>query len=138
MSDVQPRLCSCGKLAKVWTRPWGYQCWQCYESYVRNFMTINEAKQFAPIIKAYSEGKQIQMNLGDGWVDVSDPLKFDGNPCLYRVKPPLQEFYVAVSATSPFPTAVFLNRQSAEDFQKQEAQQRRIHIIVHVREVEQQ
>lgn len=55
-------------------------------------MTREEAKRFLPLIKAYSEGKTIQIlkishcTLNKIWSDIKEP-SFIGNPIVYRVKP---------------------------------------------------
>lgn len=52
-------------------------------------MTREEASKFAPIIKAYSEGKTIQFIGNDGkWHDFTCPdVVFADNPEEYRIKP---------------------------------------------------
>lgn len=51
-------------------------------------MTREEAKELLPIIKAYAEGKTIQMfdNVAIEWRDLNEP-KFDGKLSRYRIKP---------------------------------------------------
>lgn len=50
-------------------------------------MTREEARQLLPIIKAFSEGKVIQMKTVDkGWQDILF-ASFDSNPEDYRIKP---------------------------------------------------
>lgn len=62
-------------------------------------MTPEQAKQFLHIIKAFSEGEQIQVDIsGDeypNWMNAADDLLFDGPPSLYRVKPKtkIEKFY---------------------------------------------
>lgn len=49
-------------------------------------ITRENAKLLLPIIKAYSEGKEIEfLNLGDKWQLLPDP-SFDGEPFQYRIK----------------------------------------------------
>lgn len=49
-------------------------------------MTREKAKELLDIIKAYSEGKEIEfLNLGDKWQLLLDPM-FDGEPFQYRIK----------------------------------------------------
>lgn len=49
-------------------------------------MTREKAKELLDIIKAYSEGKEIEfLNLGDKWQLLPDPM-FDGEPFQYRIK----------------------------------------------------
>lgn len=50
-------------------------------------MNRNQAKELLPIIKAFSEGKVIQMKTVDkGWQDILF-ASFDSNPEDYRIKP---------------------------------------------------
>ena len=51
-------------------------------------MTREEAKELLPIIKAYADGKTVQVLDGvDGtWDDLNAPV-FDGDPSIYRIKP---------------------------------------------------
>lgn len=49
-------------------------------------ITRENAKKLLPIIKAYSEGKEIEfLNLGSKWKLLTDP-DFDGEPFQYRIK----------------------------------------------------
>lgn len=52
-------------------------------------MKRKNAKELLPIIKAFSEGKQIQFFNGDKWIDIEYP-NFSEKPCLYRIKPESQ------------------------------------------------
>lgn len=50
-------------------------------------ITRKNAKELLPIIKAYSEGKEIEfLNLEGKWKLLTDPI-FDGEPFKYRIKP---------------------------------------------------
>ena len=49
-------------------------------------MTRETAKKLLPIIKAFSEGKQIQFFGGTIWED-RNTLSFDSDPSRYRIKP---------------------------------------------------
>lgn len=49
-------------------------------------MNPQTAKELLPIIKAFSEGKQIQFFGGTIWED-RNTLSFDSNPSRYRIKP---------------------------------------------------
>ena len=50
-------------------------------------MNQNQAKELLPIIKAFSEGKVIQIKQTSGeWIRFSN-ISFDGNPKFYRIKP---------------------------------------------------
>lgn len=51
-------------------------------------MTREQAKQMLPIIKAYAEGKTIEIRTQKGWVgDNGANLDFGGLPEDYRIKP---------------------------------------------------
>ena len=50
-------------------------------------MNRSEAKELLPIIKAFAEGKAIQLKTVDkGWQDIHS-ASFDSNPKNYRIKP---------------------------------------------------
>lgn len=50
-------------------------------------MDRNQAKDLLPIIKAFAEGKAIQLKTVDkGWQDIHS-ASFDSNPKNYRIKP---------------------------------------------------
>lgn len=50
-------------------------------------MNRKEAAELLPIIKAFSEGKVIQIKQTSGeWIRFSN-ISFDGNPKFYRIKP---------------------------------------------------
>ena len=50
-------------------------------------MTRKEVKQFLPIMRAFAEGKDIQLKLFNGeWEDLENPV-FLGNANDYRIKP---------------------------------------------------
>lgn len=50
-------------------------------------MNRSEAKELLPIIKAFAEGKTIQLKTVDkGWQDIHS-ASFDSNPKNYRIKP---------------------------------------------------
>lgn len=51
-------------------------------------MNRKEAAELLPIIKAFSEGRVIQMKTVDkGWQDIYFASLFDSNPKEYRIKP---------------------------------------------------
>lgn len=52
-------------------------------------MTREQAKKLWPIIKAYSEGKDIQIKCGEyyDWEDAPKSITFENRPWKYRVKP---------------------------------------------------
>ena len=57
-------------------------------------MKQSEAAQFWPLIKAWSEGKTLQIKSHNGiWTDM-DEAKFDGVASDYRIKPEQREFYI--------------------------------------------
>ena len=49
-------------------------------------MDRNQAKELLPIIKAFSEGKDIETKTGSGWISIEN-MSFAGNPDSYRIKP---------------------------------------------------
>lgn len=51
-------------------------------------MTREEMKDFLPILQAWAEGKTIQCNFGDGWIDADIDLDLSlGDISKYRIKP---------------------------------------------------
>lgn len=50
-------------------------------------MNQNQAKELLPIIKAFSEGKVIQIKQTSGEYISFSNISFDGNPKFYRIKP---------------------------------------------------
>ena len=60
-------------------------------------MKQSEAAEFLPIIKAWSEGKTIQLQRINDWIDSTGetPLIFDAPVKYYRIKPEPRIFYVA-------------------------------------------
>ena len=56
-------------------------------------MNREEAKKLLPIIQAYAEGKEVQINIGDvdnpEWssVDENETVRFSDPPGRYRIKP---------------------------------------------------
>ena len=48
-------------------------------------MDRNQAKELLPIIKAFSEGKDIETKTGSGWISIEN-MSFAGNPNNYRIK----------------------------------------------------
>lgn len=52
-------------------------------------MNREEAKQLLPIIKAFSEGAQMQIKQDSGWMDMNNDriIVDDIPPNLYRIKP---------------------------------------------------
>ena len=49
-------------------------------------MTRKEAKELLPIIKAFADGKTIQIFYKNEWITLSE-FNFDKNPKIYRIKP---------------------------------------------------
>ena len=49
-------------------------------------MTRKEAKELLPIIKAFADGKTIQISYKNEWITLSE-FNFDKNPKIYRIKP---------------------------------------------------
>lgn len=56
-------------------------------------MNMTQARGIWPLIKAYGEGKTIQVLSGNAWKDVADPL-FTTDYTRYRVKPEQREIWV--------------------------------------------
>jgi len=54
-------------------------------------MNREEAKKLLPIIQAYAEGKQLQIQYKSEWKDVDDP-SFTSPPGCYRIKPEPREW----------------------------------------------
>lgn len=48
-------------------------------------MDRNQAKKLLPIIKAFSEGKDIETKTGSGWISIEN-MSFAGKPDSYRIK----------------------------------------------------
>ena len=48
-------------------------------------MNRNQAKELLPVIKAFSEGKDIETKTGSGWISIEN-MSFAGNPDSYRIK----------------------------------------------------
>ena len=51
-------------------------------------MTREEAKELLPIIRAFAEGKAIEIYNNTQWQDlIIESIKFDCKPSCYRIKP---------------------------------------------------
>lgn len=50
-------------------------------------MDRNKAKQLLPIIKAFSEGKTIEMKCAESWIEVDEDCDFHFPANYYRIKP---------------------------------------------------
>ena len=48
-------------------------------------MNRNQAKELLPVIKAFSEGKDIETKTGSGWISIEN-MSFAGNHDSYRIK----------------------------------------------------
>lgn len=48
-------------------------------------MNRNQAKELLPIIKAFSEGKDVETKTGSGWISIEN-MSFAGNPDSYRIQ----------------------------------------------------
>jgi hypothetical protein len=59
-------------------------------------MIQSDAAEFWPLIKAWSEGKTLQLNTNPVWIDIKES-SFAYSPDQYRIKPEPREFYIAVS-----------------------------------------
>ena len=49
-------------------------------------MNRNQAKELLTVIKAFSEGKDIETKTGSGWISIEN-MSFAGKPKAYRIKP---------------------------------------------------
>ena len=74
-------------------------------------MTKEEAKHLSEVLKAYSEGKEIEIyDRIDGWIPICKEPCFVGNPMVYRIKPEpklrpyknTEEFLQAQSEHGPY------------------------------------
>lgn len=50
-------------------------------------MTREEAKELLPVIKAFAEGKQIEVKRKNEWFGIGDDIYFSESPSDYRIKP---------------------------------------------------
>ena len=50
-------------------------------------ITRKEAKELLPIIKAFAEGKQIEVKRKNEWFGIGDDIYFSESPSDYRIKP---------------------------------------------------
>lgn len=50
-------------------------------------MDRKEAKELLPIIKAFAEGKQIEVKRKNEWFGIGDEIYFSESPSDYRIKP---------------------------------------------------
>jgi hypothetical protein len=68
-------------------------------------MDRNKAKELLPLIKAFSEGKTIQIrnNQGTHWVDVSNP-DWTERAYWYRIKPVPREFWIVTTPSTIYYT----------------------------------
>ena len=48
-------------------------------------MNRNQAKELLPVIKAFSEGKDIETKTGSGWISIEN-MSFTGNPKAYNIQ----------------------------------------------------
>ncbi len=50
-------------------------------------MNRKQAKELAPIITAFGDGKEIEIRCGNEWIHLPGPAVFSGPPENYRIKP---------------------------------------------------
>ena len=62
-------------------------------------MTRARAKELLPVIQAYAEGKDIQIEMGQGWSTVNEPT-FQDQSTKYRIKPEPRVWYARVYGKS--------------------------------------
>lgn len=59
-------------------------------------MTREEAARLFPLLKAFSEGEDIQVRDGELWVTLDSPRFNTGDGWEYRIKPKPREVYLAL------------------------------------------
>jgi hypothetical protein len=92
-------------------------------------MTRDEAREFAKLVQAYADGKQVQFHLDDGsWDDLHDPDFYAKTRDFYRIKPEPREWWVV-------PSVAHAARYKDEAEDLAEAMDCPTTSIVHVREV---
>lgn len=78
-------------------------------------MNRDEAKQLLPVIQAYSEGKAIQMRIGNDWYAVENDCAIFGPPDRYRIKPEPIECWAVVYDDGSFRLG-FTNKALAVEY----------------------
>ena len=78
-------------------------------------MNKYNAKDYLPLVQALADGKTIQFNQCNAWIDAANNADFKWleNPDYYRIKPEPRTFEVWLSPSSGvmFPIAIFPNDQ---------------------------
>jgi NDP-sugar pyrophosphorylase family protein len=93
-------------------------------------MTRDEAREFAKVVQAYADGKQVQAHLKEGrWIDLDDPEFFSQPKGYYRIKPEPREYWLRALPDGRI--AVFTEKDQAEI----EASFWQHSKVIHVREV---
>jgi hypothetical protein len=95
-------------------------------------MTRDEAREFAKLVQAYADGRDVQFHrlpgTRDPWHDCLVSPAFDALHCKYRIKPELREWWVV-------PSVAHAARYKDEAEDMAEAMDCPTTSIVHVREV---
>ena len=57
-------------------------------------MNRKQAKELAPIITAFGDGKEIEIRCGNEWIHLPFDISFDDPPENYRIKPEPRVIYI--------------------------------------------
>lgn len=68
-------------------------------------MTKETAKDYLPLVQALAEGKTIQWQSIEGWIDACGPIAFDADPSCYRIKPEPRRWWLVQERGTPNPIA---------------------------------
>jgi len=82
-------------------------------------MKQSEAAAFWPLIKAWSEGKTLQLRRERNWEDVIMSIDFCCQPDQYRIKPEPREWWIIQNNGTSFFTRMFSSKKDADDHIKQ-------------------
>lgn len=100
-------------------------------------MTRDEAREFAKVVQAYADGKQVQVcNADRYWFDLDDPEFFTRTIGSYRIKPEPREWWMVVRGTQS-PTWTYPKESDART-QRDGLNAHELeypYTIIHVREV---
>lgn len=94
-------------------------------------MTRDEAREFAKVVQAYADGKDVQFRKVNGscaWSDSVVSPAFDALNCEYRIKPEPREWWIV-------PNAAHAASSRDEANELADSMEWPISSIVHVREV---
>ena len=62
-------------------------------------MNSQNAHQYLPLVQALADGKTLQIQNSQGWIDLTDELNFVFDPEEYRIKPELRTFKLYIIDT---------------------------------------